>query len=150
MEIYIQPPSSFIFENRTQLLPDWNHPPKILVIVLLQSQWALKSEGELIQVEKDKLRTQFIQFAHYFQSVCTQKKLLTEIIDPQNGQPLNSAKGEISFDIVAVVHQLLNFNFELTLAGCKVLKHPLWNTAVYPGILLSLASPEKIKSILQE
>jgi hypothetical protein len=148
VEIHIKSPTPFIVENWKTLLPGCKVPPQTLVLVLLKAQFPLNREGELIKAEKDRLLSQFLEWGKSFYLISQQQGLFTEIISPQDGTPQYSKRGETNFDLVAVIHHLLGFNFSQTGKGCKVLEHPVWQAAVYPGIFLSEATGAAIEPIL--
>lgn len=137
-------------DNWERLLPDWKVSPPTIVLILLNSQFPLDSEGELIEAEKDRLFQQFWQWGQSFNLVSHQRGFLSEIISPQDGTPQYSRRGDAHFDLVAAVHHSLGFDFSRTLKGCKVLKHPVWQAAVYPGLFLSEAKVAAVKSILSQ
>ncbi len=132
-EVYYKYPTQFILDNWPKLLPTWSVSPQRVVIILLKSQFALDIENEMIQKEKERLLDEFYKLSKVF----IEQGIATEIISPPDGTPQYSMQGELTFDVVAVVHQLLGFDFSDTPKGCKVLKHPIWKEAVYPGLLLS-------------
>jgi len=129
-EVHYKAPTQFMYKNWQRLLPDYLATPEIVIIILLKSQFSLNGEGEMIIKEKDRLLKQFLALSNLYVGRGT------EIISPVDGTPQFSRKGELAFDLVAVVHELLGWPFSQTPQGCKVLKHPLWGEAVYPGIVL--------------
>ena len=149
-EIYIHAPSPFIQAHWHELLPDWTRQPETMVLVLLRSQFPLDPEGEEIQQEKDRLMKEFESWADYFYQNSQQQRILTEIISPKDGTPQYSTKGNLTFDSVAAVHFALGFDFLRTDKGCKVLKHPHWQTAVYPALILSDMSSVAVQSLVNE
>jgi hypothetical protein len=148
VEIHIKSPTSFMVDNWGKLLPDWEVPPPTLAFVFLNSQFPLDREGELIEAEKDRLLQYFGKLGQSFYLASQQRGFLTEIISPQDGTPQYSMRGEAHFDVVAAVHHSLGFNFSRTAKGCKVLEHPVWQAAVYPGLFLSEATGAVVESIL--
>ena len=146
-QIYLQPPNDFIIQNWKKLLPDWQIMPQSMIIVLLNSSMALDNEGELIESEKARLFTEFLELAQSFKLRISQANFVSEIISPKDGMPQNATKGDTHIDLVATVHHALGFEFSRTTKGCKVLEHPLWQTRVYPGILLSQATVKVLESL---
>ena len=61
IEIYLKPPNDFTIQNWEKLLPDWQVMPHSMIIVLLNSSMALDNEGELIESEKARLFTEFLE-----------------------------------------------------------------------------------------
>jgi hypothetical protein len=148
LEIAIQSPTPFMVEHWQGLLPDWQVPPQTMVLVLLRSQFSLEREGEKIEAEKERLLQQFLSLGDAFQLACHQRGWLTEVISPKLGTPLHSRKGGLIFDLVAAIHHGLGFDFSRTIKGCKVLQHPVWQAAVYPGLFLSGATAAEVESII--
>ncbi len=150
IEIYIKKPSDFIINNISQLLPNWKIHPASIIIVLFYCQIPIKTVNQGVETEKKRLKQEFLQFANSLRVILQKEKCLIEIIDPQEGKPINTNQGAINFDIVATIHQLLGFSFENTNEGCKILNHPTQKNAIYPTILLSNRCPKTINSILQK
>ena len=140
IDYYLKSPTNFMISNHSKLLPDWPIIPLTMVIVFLKAKYPLEEEDINIDREKQRLLQQFLDFGKSIYSACQQQNLLVEVISPQNGYPLYSSKGDLVFDLVTIVHDSLNFKIFPTNQGCKVLQHPFWNTAVYPGLILSTAS----------
>lgn len=138
-EIYIQEPTPFILEHWHRLLPDWRVVPQSLVLILLRAQFSLEQEGILMEVEKDRLYRDFLKIAELLHQAIHDQGYLSEIISPKDGLPVQSAPGTLIFDSVAAVNYWLGFSYDRTAKGCKVLNHPQWQRAVYPGLLLSAA-----------
>ncbi|YAI81895.1 MAG: hypothetical protein ACQJCO_08950 [cyanobacterium endosymbiont of Rhopalodia sterrenbergii] len=84
------------------------------------------------------------------QAVVEREKWLIEVIDPQDGKPINSAPGKIYFDIVSVIHELLDLRVDDTKNGCKILHHPLKKTAIYPNLLLSDVDNKRMIYLIEE
>ncbi|GFE72228.1 hypothetical protein [Chroococcus sp. FPU101] len=148
VEIYLKSPTPFMMNNWDRLLPDWSVSPQTIVLVLLNSHFPLDGEGKFIEQEKDRLFKEFIALGEYFYLVSQQQGFCTEIISPKDGTPQYSTKGDLIFDLVAIVHYSLEFNYFNTLKGCQLLKHPVWQTAIYPGLFLSEATVLEVQSIL--
>ncbi|MEL4896315.1 hypothetical protein [Crocosphaera sp. Alani8] len=136
IEIYVQPITPFITNNSSLLLPDLPIVPKTAVIILLYSFIPLETSNRQVELEKQRLRDEFFTLSKRIKLTFQKQGTLVAIIDPQDGKPINSPASQLSFDIIAVVHQLLNFSF-YQLHGCKVLNHPIQQTAIYPSLLLS-------------
>ncbi|BBA79359.1 hypothetical protein RGRSB_0831 [cyanobacterium endosymbiont of Rhopalodia gibberula] len=150
IEIYIRPPTKFIIENYSRLLPTCKFYPQTIVIILLEAEMYLEKTNQQVQQEKQRLKKEFLNLGEDIQSVAKSKKWLIEIIDPQNGKPINSASGEITFDIVSVVHELLDLRIDDTNNGCKLLNHPLKKTAIYPNLLLSDVDSKQMNYLIEE
>jgi len=147
VEIFLNQPSSFICRNLERVIPDWILPDAWVVIVLQQSRFSLADTAPHVEREKDRLREKFIRFGFDVAFALRDRGFLTDLIDPRTGYPLLSRPGEICHDDSAVVQALLGFS--VIHNSCSLLEHPVWGSAVYPGILMSSASPQAIKSILK-
>ena len=147
IHLYLKKPTQYLLTHQKELLPDWNLKPKTLVIVLFQAKEQLEETSNSIEQEKNRLRAKFLQFGQRFQS---EIGILTEIICPQTGKPLGSASGKQTFDMIAVVNQSLSVEFKHTPNNCKVLNYPNWKAAVYPCLLVSLASISEIEPIVSK
>lgn len=145
-----QRPSSFMAQNLERVFPDWVLPVTTcrVVVVLQQSRYPLADTAPHIEREKDRLRERLISFGCDVARALQKRGVLADLIDPRTGYPLLSRLGEIPHDDTAVVNALLGF--PVTTDKCSVLTHPSWGTAVYPGILMSSASPSVIKPVLKK
>jgi hypothetical protein len=150
VEIYLDWPTPFMVAHWKKLLPNWKVPPQTLVLILLKSQLPLDGEGEFVELEKDRLLHRFLEFGQTFYTMNHQRGFFSEIISPKDGTPQYSKKGQLIFDLVAIVHHSLGFDFLKTKGGCRAISHLVWQTAVYPGLFLSQATMETVQSILTE
>jgi hypothetical protein len=150
IEIYAGSPTPFVRDRWKSLLPDWKVPPQTLVLVLLNAQCSLDGDGALIEEEKGRLLGHFLSLGRSFYLTSWRREFLSEIISPQDGTPQYSMRGEIVFDLIAIIHYSLGMAFARTDKGCNVLRHPRWQAAVYPGIFLSEAAVPVVGSILSE
>ena len=146
VQISIHPPSQYICANCERILPDWKHQPFLWVmIVLQQSQYELVKITPEIEAEKNRLREKFMRFGCDVAFNLRDRGYLTDLIDPRTGYPLLSRPGKIPHNDTAVVKALLNY--PVMQNKCRVLIHPDWGMAVYPSILISVASPSMIESV---
>ena len=122
--------------------------PKTAVIILLYSFIPLETSNRQVELEKQRLREEFLALSKRIKLTFQKQGILIAIIDPQDGKPINYPASKLSFDIIAVVHQLLNLSF-YQIHGCKVLNHPIQQTAIYPNLLLSNTDMTITKSCLQ-
>ncbi len=141
--------SSFIAQNLERVFLDWVLPVTTcrVVVVLQQSRYPLVDSAPHIEREKDRLRERFIGFGLDVVRNLRARGYLSDLIDPRTGYPQLSRPGEIPHDDTAVVKALLGF--PLIHNSCSVLEHPIWGSAVYPGILMCSASPQVIKPVLK-
>ncbi len=147
MEISIHSPTQFIIKNQKGIIPEWEKPIKSIIIILQKSQFPLIEKTPLIEEEKNRLRDNFIQLGNKIISILNPQGIITEIIDPATGYPQISSPGEITHDDIKTIQILLNF--PVTPYGkCKLINHPRWGNAVYPGIIMSTASPTQLNLLL--
>ncbi len=140
VQISVHPPSQYICANCERVLPDWKNQPCLwVVIVLQQSRYELVEMTPEIEAEKNRLREKFMRFGCDLAFNLRDRNYLTDIIDPRTGYPLLSRPGKIPHNDTAVVKALLNY--PVVHNQCRVLVHPEWGMAVYPGILISVAPP---------
>jgi hypothetical protein len=157
VQISIHSPSQYICANREQIFPDWKNQRSLwVVIVLQQSQYELVESTPEVEIEKQRLREKFMRFGcdvAFNLRDCAPRtakgdySYLTDVIDPRTGYPLLSRPGKIMHDDTAVVKALLSY--PVIKNKCRVLVHPDWGTAVYPGILISQAPPFFIEWVIR-
>jgi hypothetical protein len=148
-EAFVTAPTPFMIEHWPDLLPDWAIAPQSVVLILLRAQVSLAQEGLEIEEEKDRLLQEFWKIGEFFRQENCRQGYSSEIISPKDGLPYYSAPGTLRFDSVAAVNYALSFPYARTEYGCKVLTHPQWQQAVYPGLLLSNAPPTKLDLLLK-
>lgn len=153
IELSFHSPSIFVAQNLNAILPDCP-PSQVLVILLLQqSCFPLDLTTPQTEAEKDLLRNRFIKFSREAVSILQKAGFFSDYIDPKTGYPGLSRRGIIPHDDTAVVAALRGF--PRTENDCFVLHHPVWNTNIYPGVLmttakLAIAQPILIKLALQQ
>jgi hypothetical protein len=147
-EIYLKAPTPFLVANWNRLLGNCKVRPQAIAIILFESRLVLDNDNDLIQQEKDHLLLQFLALGERFKRANTDRKLWSDVISPQDGKPLYSEPGDLIFDLVAIVHDALGLSFSRTAKGCKMLDHPLWNNAVYPGLFLAEITPQELNLII--
>ena len=147
VQISIHPPSQFICANLERILPDWNFSDLWVVVVLQQSRYELVEIAPHVEREKERLREKFMRFGCEVAFNLRDRGFLADLIDPRTGYPLLSHPGEIPHDDTAVVKALLGF--PVIHNTCRLLRHPIWGTAVYPSVFMSSAPPAILKSVLK-
>ncbi len=152
-EIYLKPPTSYLLANQRSLLPawdwDWTEQPPTLILVLLQAKFSLLEDSAIIQEEKDRLLGKFIRLTQQIKLHTQQQHVLTEIIFPVDGKPLCSTVGNDFFNLPAIVKESLGYEVVKTEPGCSAFRHPTWNHAVYPSLLLINTSIKNTENIIQ-
>jgi hypothetical protein len=146
IEIYISHPSPFVTQNLSDLLPDWSAKTAWVILVLQQSQFPLNQRKSEIEMEKNRLRNQFLNFSLSVVKTLSDRGFCSNFFDPITGYPVLSGRGIITHDDVAVTNALLGF--PMTSDHCPGLIHPRWQTAVYPGVLMTTATPTVIETQL--
>lgn len=140
IQVSIHSPSNYICANRERIFPDWKNQPSMwVVIVLFRARYELLRTSTAIEAEKQVLREKFMRLGFDVAFNLRDKGYQSDIIDPRTGYPLLSHPGEIPHDDTATVKALLNY--PIVRNKCRVLVHPNWGTAVYPGVLISEAPP---------
>ncbi|MCX7596864.1 MAG: methylmalonic aciduria and homocystinuria type D protein [Fischerella sp.] len=148
VEISIHSPSQYICANRERILPDWKNQLFLWVVVVLQkSRYEIVESTPEIEAEKQWLRENFMRFGFDVAFNLRDRNYLTDLIDPRTGYPLLSRPGIIPHDDTAVVKALLGY--PVITNKCRVIVHPKWGMAVYPGILISAAPPIIIESVIK-
>ena len=137
MKQYLCLPTPFAVDHWPDILPDWTRPPQAIAICLLRSKVPLDLDGEPQRREKDRLLNQFLTWGDRLRQRELPPCHQLAIISPQDGKPLFSSAGPIHIDLVATVHGCLSLPFVRTPDGCKVLIHPEWRSAVYPGLAIT-------------
>lgn len=150
IEIYIHPPTQFIVDNFSDLLPQWKTIPRSILIILLYAKIPIETISQETLEEKERLKQEFLQLGNRLKYILEEDNCFIEIIDPQEGKSINSNDTKINFDMIAVVNQSLGFNYYHTEQGCKVLQHPTQKTAIYPSLLVSDTDPVIINNLLQK
>ncbi len=148
IEIYLSIPSEFVTQYLTDLLPEWSAKKAWTILILQQAQFPLNQRNPIVRLEKNRLRDQFLNFSLSVVHALNHQGFCSDIFDPKTGYPVLSRRGSLTHDDVAVAKALLNF--PTTSDDCSALIHPDWQTAVYPGVAMTAASPERVKLIIKE
>ena len=146
MQCSVHAPTPFIQKHGHLLLPDWSCSVTSLLIVQQQASCNLLERTHLSEIQKAKLRGQFLEIGGEIANHLHQHGYAADFFDPKTGQPVLSQRGVLWLDDVAVVRACLNYPVQCV-QGCSVLLHPEWGTAVYPSILLSSATTEILEKI---
>ncbi|MEC4805242.1 MAG: methylmalonic aciduria and homocystinuria type D protein [Jaaginema sp. PMC 1079.18] len=141
-------PTQFVAENLENILPDWDSPHLQIILVLQQSRFPLDTSNAEIVAEKDCLRERFLDFAKASISLLQKAGFSGDYIDPKTGYSGHSTPGSMIHDDTAVIAALRGFR--VTRNDCFVLHHPVWDTNIYPSILMIGADVESAIPILVE
>jgi hypothetical protein len=147
MEIYLSSPSPFVVQHLKDLLPEWSAQTAWVILLLQQSQFPLNQFNPVVEMEKHRLRNQFMNFSLSVVHALRNCSFWSDFFDPITGYPVLSRAGIITHDDVAVAKALLDFS--ITDDDCPGLIHPRWHTAVYPGVLMTTATPTVIAALLR-
>ena len=147
-ELYLCSPTVFINQNWFDLLPDWSNPPQTLIILCLQANCNLELTEKAIADEKDRLFDAFQEVAKVMENLAQQNQILIESICPKSGFSNHAQAGNLLFDLVSILHECLGFNFKRTDQGCKILSHPQWQQAIYPGLLISDVKRDRVAPLV--
>ncbi|MGB3404380.1 MAG: methylmalonic aciduria and homocystinuria type D protein [Microcoleaceae cyanobacterium] len=147
-EIYLSRPSPFVAQNLADLLPEWSAKTAWTILILQQAQFPLNQCNTTVNREKQRLRDQFLNFSLSVVHALQHQGFCSDIFDPKTGYPVLSRRGSLTHDDVAVAKALLNF--PTTSDDCAALIHPQWQTAVYPGVVMTAASAEVSQVILKQ
>lgn len=145
-QISIHPPTPFLRDNLTRILPEWNADEIRVVIVLQRSRFPLVESTPEIEAEKNRLRDRFLNLAFDVASELNLRGWMTDIIDPKTGYPMLSQPGELHHSDATAVATLLNFPLRRGL--CSTAVHPDWGSAVYPGVFMSAAPRDRIAEVI--
>ncbi len=137
MERYLSTPTPFMVDHWSEILPDWTRPPQAIAICLLRANVPLDLDEQPQRQEKDRLLNQFLTWGEDLLQQGLPPSHRLAIISPQDGKPVFSQAGNSHIDLVATVHHCLGFPFARSPQGCKVLRHPEWRSAVYPGLVMT-------------
>jgi len=143
----VHPPSRFLCSHQNQLLPDWSCPARSMLIVLQPCDCDLLERSPKADVQKRRLRRQFLQVGYAIAAQITQRGYAAAIFDPRTGLPLLSRPGTLRLDDVAIVRAALGYP-SIHSHGCSILLHPNWGYAVYPSTLIASIEPALLTQIL--
>ncbi len=145
MQYSVHPPSKFIYQHSEKLLPQWSSPIRSIVIVLQPADRKLTDRSLETDLQKQVLRSQFLEFGLKLAESIRQQGHLAELFDPKTGLPILSEAGSLRLDDVAVVRSTLGYAIA-PVGNCLTIVHPLWGSAVYPSILMSSADLKLVES----
>jgi Methylmalonic aciduria and homocystinuria type D protein len=147
IQISIHSPSQYICTNRERIFPDWKDKSMWVAVVLAKARYEMLEDNDIVEAEKQVLREQFIRYGFDVAFNLRDGGYFSDLVDPRTGYPILSRPGEFPHDDTAVVKALLGY--PIIKNKCRVVLHPSWGTAVYPGILISEAPPVMIEWMLK-
>lgn len=134
-------PNKFLQTHWRQLLPSWPVPVQSVIVWLQPSQIPLLRANQAVEQEKNRLREQLLLLGKDLAASLGQAGYPTEVFDPRSGLPTGSKPGSLHLDDLTLIQSLLGYPARHQ-GKCRVMVHPTWGAAVYPGIILSAATPE--------
>lgn len=149
MQYSIHPPSDFIRNHSSHLLPDWSLPVASVLVVLQPARCSLLPLTIETKQEKDELRDRFLQWGTPLVCTLQAQGHLADLFDPRTGLPFLSQPGSLQLDDVAVVRYCLGYTSE-TQGGCSIILHPTWQSAVYPSVLVCSVTPGLLNRMVQD
>ncbi|HTL90611.1 MAG TPA: methylmalonic aciduria and homocystinuria type D protein [Leptolyngbya sp.] len=141
----VHPPSHYICQHSEKLLPGWSAPIRSIVVILQPADRELTERCLATELQKQALRSQFIEFGLKVVELLRQLGHLAELFDPKTGFPILSEAGSLRLDDVAVVRSTLGYAI-VPVGNCCTIVHPTWGSAVYPSILMSSADSSLVES----
>lgn len=144
MQYSIHPPSLYILQHQSQLLPDWSLPIQSVLIVLQPCPIILLDRTVETEACKDQQRQRFLDLSQAIAARLRQLGHLATAFDPRTGLPVHDRAGDLYLDHVAVVRSLLGYA-KISSGNCSVILHPLWGGAVYPSVLLASAASQVVE-----
>jgi hypothetical protein len=145
----IHPPSDYILQHQSRLLPAWSQAIASVLVMLQPSQFALPERTLDTEQEKEKLRSHFLNRGRAIALALQQQGHLADLFDPRTGWPILSTRGTLPLDDVAVARAALGYSTDRC-GNCRVILHPHLGTAVYPSTLVSSAPVEALGAIAQQ
>ena len=128
-----------------------NHDLKNLVCIptMQHAREDLVKVGDEIEVEKDRLLENFMEFAKALCGLLGDEGHFADYIDPCSGLAMITRDANKVYSEVDGAQQLLGYAVHN--AGCsKILLHPAWNSSVYPASIFTTAPPEALTRELFE
>ena len=145
MQCSVHPPSNYICQHSDRLLPDWSDSVRSIIVVMQPAERELTERCLETDLQKQMLRSQFLEFGFKVAASLRQQGHLAELFDPKTGLPILSEAGSLRLDDVAVVRSTLGYAI-VPVGNCLTIVHPHWGSAVYPSILMSSADLSLVES----
>jgi hypothetical protein len=103
--------------------------------------------GDHVEAEKDRLLNVFIEFGQDLAQAIRAKGYWADYIDPCSGLPMLSKGCNKVYSEVDGMECLLNYK-SYNAGFCKILTHPKWGSAVYPGTLFAYAPQSVVMELV--
>ena len=128
------------------VLPGISFDRGLLVIATMQrAGMDLVAVGDDVEQEKDRLLETFMAFAKELCEKLVANGHFADYVDPCSGLPMLTKDANKVFSEVDSAQQLLGYAV-MNCGCCKVLLHPSWGSAVYPGTIFTNCPIEEIES----
>lgn len=127
------PPGSLRRELKDVFPSGPSNGPNLIVPTFQHSQLDLLAFGEKEAAEKDRLLERFFDWSDKVRNGLYEKdsSIWIDVTDPASGLARYGAHGGIYPDVDGCV-RLLRYD-TLDIGGCRIIRHPKWSFAVYPG-----------------
>eukprot|EP00798_Chlamydomonas_sp_ICE-L_P002363 gene2363-8671_t len=149
MEYYVYACPDKIKREVNTVLPTADLEKLLVVPTCQKAVMDLVQMGEPVEVEKDKLLEQFMDWS---KKVCDKLEALghwCDYIDPCSGLAMIHRDSQIVYSEVEALSVMRGF--KTANAGCcKVLLHPAWGSYVYPATMFTCAPLEALNSAIAE
>ncbi|AFZ48168.1 hypothetical protein Cyast_2219 [Cyanobacterium stanieri PCC 7202] len=148
LEIYFRDINfdDYLIINQKNLLPSWEQKIKSLGFFLFKSQVNLVNNSLAEEQEKERLLRVFLLIGRKIYNDCQLNKTFIEVISSDTGLPIYSKKGTDFFSLPLLIERYLNKIKRVD--NCCGLSHPHWGRAMYPCLIVSSASCEKLREII--
>mmetsp|Transcript_6279 Transcript_6279/g.12110 ORF Transcript_6279/g.12110 Transcript_6279/m.12110 type:complete len:171 (+) Transcript_6279:139-651(+) len=131
------------------IFPDIKFEDLLVVATNQRSKVDLVKMGEKVEVEKDNLLENFMEWAESLATALEAKGYWSDYVDPCSGLPMRRKECTAVYSEVNAMSLLLGFR--TSNAGCcKVLLHPQWGSSVYPASFFTYAPLDVLQTTLEE
>lgn len=131
------------------VLPNMDLTNLLCIPTMQHAQHDLVKIGNEIELEKDRLLENFMEFAKELCNLLSKDGHFADYIDPCSGLAMITRETNKVYSEVDGAQQLLGYAVQ-NAGCCKVLLHPAWNSSVYPASIFTTAPADKITPELFE
>ena len=129
------------------IFPGVDPSDKLLVVTYQRASVDLIECSPVVEEQKNFLLRRFVAWADYVRAYFSSTKYWVDFIDPCSGFPQYHQRGSVSHNDIDAIQQVFNY-FVDSVAGCKVVSHPIWKTACYPAILYTNAPIQELENAI--
>ena len=130
------------------IFPGLKGDDKVMIVTYQKTSIDLVEYSPLVEEQKNHFLGRFVCWADHVRSILSSRSYWTDFIDPCSGFPQYHSRGSVSHNDIDAIQQVFNY-FVDSVAGCKIVSHPLWKTACYPAILYSNAPIDEIVNAVE-